>query len=82
MSNINVAKSLPTKSSNKILCRCCGHLISLGFCPEELMASQAKAMEQNAKLKAKLMALKQEVDVLQGQGAQLSLVLDKAQLQV
>lgn len=46
------------------------------------MASQAKAMEQNAKLKAKLMALKQEVDVLQGQGAQLSLVLDKAQLQV
>ncbi len=81
-SNLTVAKSLPTKSSNKILCRCCGHLISLGFSPDELIRSQAKAMEQNAKLKARLMQLKQEVDVLQGQSAQLAIVLEKAQHQV
>ena len=82
LSNLNLTKSLPTKSSNKILCRCCGHLITLGFSPDELVASQARAMDQNTKLKAKLLALKQEVDILQGQSAQLSVVLDKAQLQV
>ncbi len=46
------------------------------------MATQARALEQNAKLKAKLVYLKQEVDILQGQSSQLAIVLDRAQLQV
>jgi hypothetical protein len=81
-SNLTPAKSLPSKTSSRIVCRCCGHLISLGFSPDELMATQARALEQNAKLKAKLAFLKQEVDILQGQGSQLAVVLDRAQLQV
>jgi hypothetical protein len=81
-SNLTPAKSLPAKTSSKIVCRCCGHLISLGFSPDEMMATQARALEQNAKLKAKLVYLKQEVDILQGQSSQLAIVLDRAQLQV
>jgi hypothetical protein len=81
-SNLTPAKSLPSKTSSRIVCRCCGHLISLGFSPDELMATQARALEQNAKLKAKLVYLKQEVDILQGQSSQLAVVLDRAQLQV
>jgi len=81
-SNLKPSKTLPWKSSNSVMCKCCGHIVRLNFSPEELVASQALTLEENAKLRSKLLSFKETIDGLQSQGTQLSMVLERAQLQV